>query len=439
MTEYKIPLRKNNEIIEYALVDKEDFEEVNKLTWRLSASKGKTQQKYATGYYQEKKILMHHFLIGKPEGTEVVDHISRDGLDNRRSNLRKTSMEANSQNANSKYDKTKTSSKYLGVSKLNDIVWTAIYGQVFYRRFPSEEEAVKAYDTCVLLTLGKHAKTNGFVTFAEVEGKNLLDLYPKNTRDLPKNIHFDKKTGFYTARIVYKGFEYRSSSAEDIQNSIAALEVFKKQIAELKDNSKKEYSTKDIVRDEERNAVIYSKNKKGEIIAKAIVDDNLWHDLSQMAWSLHTGGSIYTNISGVTHRMHIYILRKYCNKEAGEGQVIGHKNGIVTDNRVSNLYIATMNEVNHNATKPSSSEYIGVGKKVTIKIDPFCTSCKKDDVKLQICMLSSELEAAIAYNIFANHLYGEHANLNNFNGMNIEDSENKIKTLIKKKYKFIDC
>ena len=343
MTEYKIPLRKNNEIIEYALVDKEDFEEVNKLTWRLSASKGKTQQKYATGYYQEKKILMHHFLIGKPEGTEVVDHISRDGLDNRRSNLRKTSMEANSQNANSKYDKTKTSSKYLGVSKLNDIVWTAIYGQVFYRRFPSEEEAVKAYDTCVLLTLGKHAKTNGFVTFAEVEGKNLLDLYPKNTRDLPKNIHFDKKTGFYTARIVYKGFEYRSSSAEDIQNSIAALEVFKKQIAELKDNSKKEYSTKDIVRDEERNAVIYSKNKKGEIIAKAIVDDNLWHDLSQMAWSLHTGGSIYTNISGVTHRMHIYILRKYCNKEAGEGQVIGHKNGIVTDNRVSNLYIATMN------------------------------------------------------------------------------------------------
>lgn len=48
--------------------------------------------------HSEKTIKLHHAIMGKPGKGMVVDHINRDKLDNRKSNLRVISSAENAQN-----------------------------------------------------------------------------------------------------------------------------------------------------------------------------------------------------------------------------------------------------------------------------------------------------------------------------------------------------
>jgi hypothetical protein len=67
-----------------AIVDDEDFERISALKWCYSSSNG-----YAVSSRKinGKKVLLHRFLLNAP-GEKVTDHINRNRLDNRRSNLR---------------------------------------------------------------------------------------------------------------------------------------------------------------------------------------------------------------------------------------------------------------------------------------------------------------------------------------------------------------
>jgi len=109
----------NNRIMEIeltqgrvAIVDKEDYELVNKYKWHYRKS-GRTNGKngYAQHSLSRDKSLFMHNLIMKPKGDVVVDHINHDGLDNRRENLR---VVTKSQNAHNVVRKNK--SGYRGVS-----------------------------------------------------------------------------------------------------------------------------------------------------------------------------------------------------------------------------------------------------------------------------------------------------------------------------------
>lgn len=96
----------------YALVDGEDYEELNRYKWCAS----KTSQNYYASrrIKQNNKItsqLMHRQILNNPKGMEI-DHRNRCGLDNRKNNLRICSCSENHQNTTGKTNKT---SIYKGV------------------------------------------------------------------------------------------------------------------------------------------------------------------------------------------------------------------------------------------------------------------------------------------------------------------------------------
>jgi hypothetical protein len=75
----------------FAIVDDRDFEWLNQYKWVYSESSSYKHNKWHRyqGYAKRTYDLMrmHRLIINAPKGMEV-DHINRDTLDNRRSNLR---------------------------------------------------------------------------------------------------------------------------------------------------------------------------------------------------------------------------------------------------------------------------------------------------------------------------------------------------------------
>lgn len=82
----------NGEIVDYALIDEEDFERVGEFSWC------KTVEGYANGTINGDPIRMHQFILGKAPSGQVIDHINGNKLDNRRENLQMASKSQNGQN-----------------------------------------------------------------------------------------------------------------------------------------------------------------------------------------------------------------------------------------------------------------------------------------------------------------------------------------------------
>lgn len=69
----------------FAIVSHEDFERLSQFSWHASPTS--TGRHYAARSDGRTTIYMHREVLGAQRGQEV-DHINRDGLDNRRLNLR---------------------------------------------------------------------------------------------------------------------------------------------------------------------------------------------------------------------------------------------------------------------------------------------------------------------------------------------------------------
>ncbi len=97
---------------EFTLVDEADYATLTGVSWRRTG-------KYATAIIDGQQIKMHQLLVGRWH-----DHISRDPMDNRRSNLRPATAGQNAYNRTKRNDNT---SGFVGVMKTADPnrPWTA--------------------------------------------------------------------------------------------------------------------------------------------------------------------------------------------------------------------------------------------------------------------------------------------------------------------------
>ncbi|KKM26952.1 hypothetical protein LCGC14_1579570 [marine sediment metagenome] len=142
----------------YAIVDDEDYEWLMQIKWNAMKS-GKTY--YAQSWNGEKHLFIHRLVL-KAKDTQMVDHINRNGLDNRKSNLRFCTKGQNAQNGGL-YKNCKN--KYKGArwrekqgKWYSDIKFN--YKKIHLGCFDTEIEAALAYNRAAIELFGEFAYQN---------------------------------------------------------------------------------------------------------------------------------------------------------------------------------------------------------------------------------------------------------------------------------------
>ena len=133
-----IPVKSKSETV-YSLVDDDIWHELMTYSWSLSHN-------YANACVNGKSKLMHHYILGVDKFSldgKVVDHISRNELDNRRDYLRIVTLSQNSQNRRS-------NKKHMGVykSKSKSEQWTLI------SRFKNKQLTIKTFISEITASIG---------------------------------------------------------------------------------------------------------------------------------------------------------------------------------------------------------------------------------------------------------------------------------------------
>ena len=142
-----------------ALVDDEDFERLSKFKWYASPAYAVRNGKDADG--KAMQIRMHREILNaKPD--QEVDHVNRNGFDNRRENLRLCSHAENVRNRSSYKN---NSSGFKGVSFHKGTgKWQArirIDERLQHLGVhATAEEAARAYDAAAIEIHGKFASLN---------------------------------------------------------------------------------------------------------------------------------------------------------------------------------------------------------------------------------------------------------------------------------------
>lgn len=84
-------------------IDNDDLEKCSKLTWHYAKNK---DSKYIQTRIKGKMVKLHRYIMIINNSNLVVDHINRNPLDNRKSNLRICSYKENSFNKSIRVDNT---------------------------------------------------------------------------------------------------------------------------------------------------------------------------------------------------------------------------------------------------------------------------------------------------------------------------------------------
>lgn len=142
----------------HAIIDSLDLSLVAGYRWKAVKNGSRF---YASCWHRGATLYMHRLILPPGDGL-TTDHINRDGLDNRRSNLRLATQ--TQQNANTRLRSDNTSG-YRGVSwdKVHSKWMADIYakGRRYHLgRFASAELAARAYDEAAQELFGEFASLN---------------------------------------------------------------------------------------------------------------------------------------------------------------------------------------------------------------------------------------------------------------------------------------
>ena len=140
---------------EVFLFDRSDWDIVKKHTWYIS------KRGYVTTNIKRVPTPMHKILLGKIEGRDT-DHISRDKLDNRRSNLRICTHQENSFNQPLRSTNT---TGYIGVSFVKAAKKFEAYVHFngrkhYFGLYDHSRDAAVARDNGAKLLFGEFANLN---------------------------------------------------------------------------------------------------------------------------------------------------------------------------------------------------------------------------------------------------------------------------------------
>lgn len=110
----KVPLYdRSGRVVDYTLVDEKDAPLVLPHRWTLQRGRKPGYPSYARAFIDGASVLLHRYLLGLTDPKVETDHENRNGLDNRRANLRVTDRSGNCQNRESF---RASSSRHRGVS-----------------------------------------------------------------------------------------------------------------------------------------------------------------------------------------------------------------------------------------------------------------------------------------------------------------------------------
>ena len=148
------------------IVDDEDYDELMEYNWRSRPGIYTVYVQRTTSrrlFGPRTTVSMHRHLL-KPEAKQDVDHINRNGLDNRRSNIR---IATRSFNNGRGITPANGSLGYKGVTQVSQAGRSTYSARisidrkrVYLGRFDSLEEAARTYDAAALKAFGATAELN---------------------------------------------------------------------------------------------------------------------------------------------------------------------------------------------------------------------------------------------------------------------------------------
>lgn len=320
------------------------------------------------------KIKMHHLILGKNPSNFITDHINRNGLDNRRQNIRFATKSQNSQNKSKSANAT---SKYHGVSKIKNSKEGNKQFRAVIRKgddnyslgsFVDEKDAAKIYDIYAVFLYDRICANNGLISEEEIlyieNNKKIPPGFEiiKPERLLPKNIILRK--GYYSYQKLRRGVLYYGNAGKSLDDCIA-----------MKNKMELLWMEEDEIEEEKRllnpilidgNYVIPVNTKKGRV--GLFVDKHVWLVISKYVWSVDKHGyasaSIYDidNIPKGRWLMHILIWILFIG-QIPEGFSVDHIDPKRKfDNKLASLRLADLRLQAHNRSKIKNTidKYIGV-------------------------------------------------------------------------------
>lgn len=162
------------------LLDADDLDKVTKYQWSIGS------HGYVTSGAGSKQILMHRLIANVEDAAKVIDHINKNKLDNRKSNLRICSPSENSMN---KGVQNNNKLGFKGVTKTAEGNYQAIITfnskPMYLGRYATPELAFKSYELVASSLFGEFYKPTSIPTNEEI---NVINTTLKGIKKHPKKV-----------------------------------------------------------------------------------------------------------------------------------------------------------------------------------------------------------------------------------------------------------